>query len=136
MSTALRKVTHATFHTFTVAAGQATTAGELVVLATDTTVQDAGGASDLGIGVAATTQAAGERVDVYLFGPVIPVEVGTGDATRGTKAIHAADGFTDAAAHDSSGATDEAIYGVFMQSGTVGQIVGLMFGLNGNRGAA
>ncbi len=136
MSTALRKITHATIHAFTVAAGQVVTEGELVVLASATTVQDAGAATDLGVGIAVESAAAGVRVDIYLLGPVLPVIVGTGDCTFGNKAIAAADGFTDAAAHDSSGGTDEAIYGVFMQTGTVGQRVGLMIGLNGNRGAA
>ena len=135
MSTALRKVTHATQHTFTVAAGQATTVGELVVLASDTTVQDAGGASDLGIGIAKITQTAGLRVDVWLFGPVIPVAVGTGDATRGTKAVAVADGWTDAAAHDSDGTANASQYGVFMQSGTAGQTVGMMIAV-GNRGTS
>ena len=135
MSTALRKVTHATIHTFVVAAGQAATLGELVILATDTTVQDAGAATDLGIGIALSTQVPGEDVDVYLLGPVVPVVVGTGDATRGTKAIAAANGFTDATAHDSDGTANESTYGIFMQSGTAAQIVGLMLAV-GNRGTS
>lgn len=133
MSTALRKLKNATYHTFTVAAGQAVTVGELVVMASDTTVQDAGGASDLGIGIAVASAVAGARVDVYLLGPVVPVAVGTGGATRGTKAVAVADGFTDSAAHDSDGTGNASIYGIFMQTGTVGQVVGLMLAA-GNRG--
>lgn len=135
MSTAMRRIEHGTIARYTVATGQAVTKGELVVLASDTTVQDAGGASDLGIGIAMATVAADLPVDIYLFAPVIDVAVGTGGATRGKKAIHAADGFTDCAAHDSSGATDNATYGVFMQSGVVGDRVGMQ-AMFGNRGSA
>ena len=72
-------------------------------------------------------------VEIYLFGPVIPVTVGTGGATRGTKAVAVADGFTDAATHDSDGTGNESNYGVFMQTGTAGQIIGMML-MVGNRG--
>jgi len=128
MATALRKLEHVTFEEFTVAAGQAATIGELAVMASDTTVQDAGGASDLGIGVFATTEVAGARVAVMLLSSsgVIPVACGTGGCTRGTKAIAVADGFTDAPAHDSDGTGNSSIYGVFMQSGVVGDVVGMM----------
>lgn len=135
MSSAVRKLEHCTFKEYTVASGQAVTVGELVVMASDTTVQDAGGASDLGIGIAVESQTAGLRVELYMFGPIVPVTVGTGGATRGTKAIAAADGFTDATAHDSDGTSNESLYGVFVESGTAGQIKGMMIGLGGNRGA-
>ena len=103
------------------------TIGEAVVLASDTTVQDAAGVTDLAIGVAASTVAANAVVDVYMFGhAVVPVVVGTGDATRGTKAILAADGFIDATAHDSDGVNNQSVYGVFLQSGVVTNTVGLL----------
>jgi hypothetical protein len=133
MSTALRKLEHCTFKEYIVAASQSVTIGELVVLASDTTIQDAGGASDLGIGVATASATDGARVEVYLFGPIIPVAVGTGGATRGTKAKAAADGFTDASTHNSDGTGNESTYGIFMQTGTVGQVVGMMVAV-GNRG--
>lgn len=135
MSTAMRRIEHGTIARYTVATGQAVTKGELVVLASDTTVQDAGGASDLGIGIAMATVAADLPVDIFLFAPVIDVAVGTGGATRGKKAIAVSDGFTDCGAHDSSGATDNATYGIFMQSGVVGDRVGMQ-AMFGNRGSA
>ncbi len=136
MSSAVRKLEHCTFKEYTVAAGQAVTAGELVVMASDTTVQDAGGASDLGIGIAKVSQTAGLRVELYMFGPIVPVAVGTGGATRGTKAVAVADGFTDGAAHDSDGVVNTSPYGVFVESGTAGQVKGMMLALNGNRGTS
>jgi hypothetical protein len=108
-------------------AAAACTIGEAVVFASDTTVQDAAGASDLAIGVAASTVTTGEVVDVYMFGhSVIPITVGTGGATRGTKAVIVADGFADAAAHDSDGVLNASVYGVFMQSGVATNTVGLL----------
>lgn len=103
------------------------TIGEAVVFASDTTVQDAGAATDLAIGVAVTTATVGNAVDVYMFGhAVVPCVVGTGDATRGTKAVLVADGLTDAAAHDSDGLVNASVYGVFIQSGVAGDTVGLL----------
>lgn len=136
MSTANRQTAYATVKAYTVATGQVVTEGYMVVLASDTTVQNGGASSDLGIGIARNSATAGQVVDIYLFGPIIPVVVGTGGCTRGTKAIHIADGFTDAPAHDSSGGTDNAIYGVFTESGSAGDMRGLMIGLGGNRGSA
>ena len=134
MSSAVRKLEHCTFKEYTVATGQAVTEGELVVMASDTTVQDAGAASDLGIGIATASAAAGARVELYMFGPIVPVAVGTGGATRGTKSVAVTDGFTDAATHDSDGTGNESNYGVFVESGTAGQVKGMMLGLGGNRG--
>jgi len=136
MSTAIRKTQYATIGTYTVATGQTATVGYLAILASDTTVQNAAGATDLGIGVFLASATAGKRVEVYHFGSIIPVKIGTGGCTRGAKAVFVADGFTDAPAHDSSGTTDDATYGVFMESGVVGDVRGMMIGLNGNRGSA
>jgi hypothetical protein len=135
MSTANKYTGYVTIKSYTVAAGQTATRGYMAVLASDTTVQDGGASSDLGIGVFRHTAAAAARVEVYLFAPIVDVEVGTGGCTRGTKAIHVADGFTDAPAHDSSGGTDNAIYGVFTESGAAGDVRGMMLAL-GNRGSA
>jgi len=137
MSTATRKLNNATFGVYTVAAGQTTTAGRAVVLSgADDAVATAGVGSDLVIGIARETKTAAERVEVTLFAPVEAVEVGAGGATRGTKAVVLANGlFQDAPAHDSSGATDDAIMGIFMQSGVSGDFVGLML-CPGNRGSA
>jgi len=136
MSTALRKREFATFWTATVAAGQTATLGRLAIFAAaDDQVQTAGSGSDLTIGVFKETAAASARVEIQLWAPVVPVVVGTGGATRGTKAVGVADGITDAAAHDSSGTTDNAIVGIFMQSGIAGDTVGMML-MPGNRGSA
>lgn len=138
MSTALRKFEYAHIKSYAVAAAQTVTAGMGVVFHTDSEhVANQGASSDLGIGVAleSGTGAAGSTVMVALYGPVVPVLVGTGGATYGTKAIHVADGFTDAPAHDSSGGTDNAIYGIFMQTGVATNIVGMQI-IASNRGSA
>jgi hypothetical protein len=135
MSTALRKFEFAHIKEYTVVAGGSATLGYLAILTAATTVDDGATGSDLGIGVFLGAAAAGERVEVALMGPVVPVTVGTGGATLGLKAIFLNDGFTDAPAHDSSGATNNAIYGVFMETGVAGDRVGMMMAL-GNRGSA
>lgn len=139
MSTALRKLENATFKEYKVAVTKTTFAGRAVILTDAENVEDAGGATDLAIGIANVTITSSatvvQRCEVTLFGPVQAVDVGTGGATFGKKAILAANGFTDAPAHDSSGGTNDAIYGIFMQTGTVGQKVGLML-MIGNRGSA
>ena len=136
MSTALRKYEFAHIKEFTVAAGQSATAGRAVLLSgADTTIGTAGADSDLAIGFALETAAAGARCQVALLGPVVPVVVGTGACTRGKKAILVADGVTDAPAHDSSGGTDDQIYGIFMQTGVKGDTVGMILAPS-NRGSA
>jgi hypothetical protein len=139
MSTALRLLEQATFKEYKVAVTKTTFEGRAVILTDAENVEDAAGATDLAVGVARDTITSSatviQRCGVTLFGPVEAVTVGTGGATLGKKAILAADGFTDAPAHDSSGGTNDAIYGIFMQSGTAGQKVGLML-MAGNRGSA
>ncbi len=136
MSTALQLTNQATKREFTVAAGQTATLGMMAILSgANDEVATAGAGVDTGIGIFQATAAAGARVEVTLFGPVERVLVGTGGATRGTKATWVADGFTDAPAHDSSGGTDDEIWGIFMQSGVATDRVGLMLGAS-NRGSA
>jgi len=92
------------------------------------------GAGEAGIGIVTaiggnpqvTAGAAGDRVTVHpLTGGIIPVKVGTGDATRGAFAKAVADGLTDA-----TPAAAEAnlvfVAGVFTQSGSAGDLVGLI----------
>jgi hypothetical protein len=137
MSTALRKQNFATFHQFTVVAGGAATQGMAVFLSgADTTVDNCAADADTGIGIAMQTATAGNTVEVALFGPVVACLVGTGGATRSTKAILVTDGFTDAPAHDSSGATNDQTYGTFMQSGSATERVGLLLSGASNRGSA
>lgn len=133
---ALKKLDFATIITYKVAAGQAATLGRPVLLsAADDEVATAGANSDLAVGVPLNTAAAGAEVQVALLGPVVPTLVGAGGSTRGTKQVLVADGVTDCAAHDSSGATDNAVVGIAMQSGVAGDLIGMMLTL-GNRGSA
>jgi len=137
MSIALRVTDNVVELEYTVATGQAVSAGEAVVLASDTTVQDAGSASDLAVGVGKAAAAADAQATIYMFagGGIIPVLVDTGGATRGKKAkIGSAGRFEDATTHDSDGTGNESTYGTFLQSKTAGQWVGLLLSGTGNRG--
>lgn len=126
---------HATVATYAVATAATATKGMLAILSSDTTCEDGGADSDLGVGVFKNTAAAGEAAEIQLFGPVVYALVGTGGATRGKKAVHLADGFADAPAHDSDGGTNDEIYGIFMQSGIATDIVGMQLVVQ-NRGSA
>ena len=120
---------------YEVESGQSVTIGEGVVLASDTTVQDAGAASDLAVGVAVATTSAGNLAEIMMYGfAVVPCTVGTTGATRGKKALLEATGHCDATAHDSDGTGNQSTYGVFLQSGTSGQRVGLLLSGAANRG--
>lgn len=124
--------------TMTVAATKTVTAGLPVIASSaDGECLNSTTQSDLTLGVALTGGAAGALVQVLHYGPIAKVLVGTGGATFGKKAYFpaAVDGFTDAPAHDSSGATDGSTLGVFMNSGAAGDYVGMMMVL-GNRGSA
>lgn len=134
MSSARKHTDHATIVNYTVAAGQTTTLGRLVLLASDTTVQTAGQV-DTAVGVALSSETAGNPVDVYLFGPVVPMVVGTGGATRSTVLEAVADGVADAPAHDSSGASNDIIIGMAMETGVATNRIGVML-CRGNRGSA
>lgn len=137
MSTARRFTNNILILPFTVESGQTVTRGQAVVLASDTTVQDSGGASDLIVGTAIADGAADEEVQIHMDGwAVKPVKVGTGGATRGTKAIAIGDGYTDATAHDSDGNQNESTYGQFLQSGTANQFIGLLLTGSANRGTS
>lgn len=136
MSTALRKFEYAHIKSYTVEAASTATVGRLASFgASDTTVADSAAAADDAIGVFLTGGAAGDRVDIALFGPTVAVLVGTGGATRGSKAVNVANGVTDAPAHAAGGATANQIYGIFMQSGLAGDVVGMQI-LASNRVSA
>ena len=137
MSTATRRLAHATIAEFNVIAGQVTTLGKPVSL-TSGEVKDTASGADDAIGIARASVTAGatnRRVQVTLWAPVEVVLVGTGGATESTKAVVVADGMTDAPAHDSSGGTDDAIYGIFMETGAATERVGMMV-MASNRGSA
>lgn len=136
MSTALRKYNNGQIFDYTVAATKTVTAYKLVEFSgADNAIEDLGAGEDLGIGVALDSGTAGQRVRVLVPNPVVPMLVGTGGATRGKKAVVVADGVADAPAHDSSGGTDDAIYGIFMQSGIATNRVGVQLFFS-NRGSA
>ena len=68
---------------------------------------------------------AGDKVKVALFGPVTPVKVGTGGATRGKFAKVVSDGVTDAAETVTTPVAAD-IVGQFTQSGVVGDVIGMV----------
>jgi hypothetical protein len=133
MSTAKRFTQYCPTLSFDVATGQTVAAGRCVALASNTTVQHSN--TDTAIGVAIAAATAGNPVEVYMFGDVVPMLVGTGGATQGVAQTLAADGVTDAATHDSSGTTDDEIVGWAMETGVATDIIGVML-CRGNRGSA
>ena len=136
MSTALRKFEYQHIKSYTVEAASTATVGALAAFgASDTTVADAAGGSDGGIGVFLTGGTAGERVDIALFSGVVAVVVGAGGATRGSKSVNIGGAFQDAPAQAAGGATADPIYGIFMQSGVAGDVVGMQL-LASNRVSA
>ena len=110
--------------TMTVAAGQTVTEGYGVKFASaDNEVQNAG-AGERALMTALESGTAGNRVQVLVHAvAIVPVKVGTGGATRGLPATMAADGFIDRAL--GGGTTAREISGFFMQTGVVGDKVGL-----------
>lgn len=110
--------------TMVVAAGQTVTKGYGVKFASaDTEVQNCG-AGERAIMTALESGTAGNRVQVVVHAvAIVPVKVGTGGATRGLPAIMAADGYIDRAL--GGGTTSREIGGFFMQTGVVGDEVGL-----------
>jgi len=131
-----RKLDHATKGIHTVALTKTATLGYAVeASATVGEILDAPADSDKVIGIAMQLGAAGDRVEVAYFGPIVPVMVGTGGATWGQKGITVADGWTDAPAHDSSGATNDPIYCIFMDTGVVGDMIPAQLVALGGRGS-
>jgi hypothetical protein len=80
------------------------------------------------VGIALTGGAAGEKVKVALISnAIVPVKVGTGGATAGAPAKYAADGATNGTV--GGGTTKLVVWGQFVETGVVGDFVGL--NLNG-----
>jgi hypothetical protein len=118
---------------YTVAASQTVTVGKTAKFASaDNEVQDAGAASDLAIGVvlpnalanSSGVVAAGVVVEVIHPFPIVPMKVGTGGATRGKKQKVVSDGVTDGAANG-GGTTASELIGIAMQTGVVGDEIGV-----------
>lgn len=107
------------------------TVGARVKFGASDTEADLGGANDdLTFGTAlnaCTGNAAGSIiVEVALDMPqIIAMTVGTGGSTRGVKQIAAANGVTDAQTNG-GGTTPHALVGIAMQSGVVGDLIGVM----------
>lgn len=122
---ATKKIDFAHVATMTVAASQTTTAGRVQKFAAaDNQVQDSTATDDNIVGIALDSGTGGQRVRVLLPGPIVPMVVGTGGTTRGKKQIMAANGITDAPAHQSNGATNNIIVAVAFESGVAGDLVG------------
>lgn len=109
---------------FTVQAAGTVTKGMSVKLGTLATECLDAGANGKAVGIALTSQVAGESVTVALFGDVIQVLVGTGGATHGEHAIRVADGYTNQTL--GGGTTVKYIEGIFLQTGVAADYVGLM----------
>ena len=122
---ALNYQQNALIRTYGVPTGKATTLGLPVKLSGADDQVEVCAAGEDGIGVALSTQVAGDQVQVALYGwAIVPVKVGTGGATRGLWAKSVADGFTDLTT--GGGSTARYAHGKFLQSGVVGDLVGLL----------
>jgi hypothetical protein len=132
-----RRLSSADFGRYTVPSGQTVRAGMPVTLdATDTNgsedypnAREAVADTTIVIGIAqgdpGTSYAAGEQFDVtHLFSNVEWALVGTGGATRGSRAAATSDGFTNAAANGNA-TTRTHSPGIFLVTGVVGDFVPL-----------
>lgn len=111
--------------TYTVQAAGAVTKGMSVKLGTSEDEVLNASTNDKAIGYATETKAAGERVEICMAGyAIVPVLVGTGDATHGEHAIAAANGLTNQTL--GGGTTVKYIEGIFLQTGVAGDTVALL----------
>lgn len=96
----------------------------------DTLLVATSGSDPLAIGVVVQANAATRPASIALYGhAVMPVTVGSGGATRGKMAVRVSDGYTDAATVG-GGTTVQYVRGQFLQSGVVGDTVGMLVGVN------
>ena len=117
--------------TFDDAAQPAFTKGtEVKFDSSDTLLVATSGSDPLAIGVAKQGNVATRPASIVMYGSsVVKVLVGTGGATRGKLAVRVSDGFTDSATVG-GGTTVQYVRGQFLQSGVVGDTVGMMIGVN------
>lgn len=107
------------------AAASAVSVGMPLKLGTAETDVLLAGANEKAIAIALESGVAGDRINVVMLGSaIVPVKVGTGGATHGEHAICAADGATNQTL--GGGTTVKYILGTFLQTGVVGDIVGLL----------
>jgi hypothetical protein len=130
----------ATTKSYAVDAAQTVTIGMPVTLSTDDThvkQTSSGTGSNVAIGIAlrssdGTTGVSGAVVsppgfvDVLLFGPILPMTVGTGGTTMGKQQVTVSNGITDGATAASSGSTINESIGVATQTGVAGDSVGVV----------
>lgn len=138
MSTAIQLTNNLTQWTVTVPTGETATRGYPAVWhGSGNYAKNASGDTDEAFGVFDRDATAGAEVVVNLFAHVVRVPVGTGGATRGKKAVWSSgnDGWTDAPAQVGGGGTENNIYGIFMQTGVVGDRIGMQM-IAGNRVSA
>jgi len=124
---ATQDLKNAIIKTYITATATASTSGRAVKFgATDTEITNAGAGDDeVFAGVAMdTTAGGGKRVQVCTpsGSPIMPMVVGTGGVTRGTRVKLAADGVTAVTAGG-----DKSI-GSAVQSGAAGDLVGITIG--------
>jgi hypothetical protein len=143
---ALKQLQNALIRPFTIEPSQQVVLGKTCKFGSlDTSVQDAGAGSDLVIGVVRMDGANAGYADasniitpaylplptvttievILIFHAIGPMVVGTGGSTRGKKQIVAANGITDAPANPGAGSTDIEIVGVALQTGVLGDVIGV-----------
>lgn len=111
---------------YTVAASKTSVKGYPVKLS-GSDIEKMAAIGDNVIGIALDTGAAGDTVRVAMFGKgICKALVGTGGASRGAPAKYAADGLTDATV--GGGTTKLTVAGQFLETGVVGDYVGLNLG--------
>jgi hypothetical protein len=130
---AIQQLQNGVMQKYTIGSGNTIVEGEAVIFdGADDTIDVAGSASDLAIGVAMAGGTAGDTIEVMLFGyAVARVLCATGDATRGTKQKLVSGRFTDAPA-DNGATTSVPTYGIALQSAVAGDHFGLLL-CPGNR---
>lgn len=99
------------------------------------TISETADANDIPIGVALRYGASGAKIRVALYGGsgIVPMLVGTGGATCGAQVGFVSDGMTDINFQVASGATwtPSQLYGIAMQTGVAGDLVGVNVGTAG-----
>src|SRR5688500_16336181 len=129
---AIRVLQYVVIKPFTIAATKVATEGFAVKHSgADEAIENMAAVGDNCIGIAMSSGVAGQLINVALFGcgGIVAVKVGTGGATRGSPAKYAADGLTNATV--GGGTTKLVVLGQFMQTGVVGDTVGLNLGMAG-----
>ncbi len=131
-----QELTNALIITLTVATGQTVAVGRPVKQVTNESTCQHAGAGEVACGVviaiggntAVTAGAAGDRVQVALFGTaIIPMKVGTGGTTFGVMQQAVSDGITDVTPNGApTTGVLVASVGLAMQTGVAADVVGVL----------